>query len=657
MTTELLDPGRTTAGARSDRRLVYTAAGGVFLVAGLLFLAGFYPSPQNWGMHLLAFYPWPVRIGVPVLMLLMFVSPVRVLLVDCVARIAHAGARLPKSGRVLVSLGAMLAAGFVFWCGRTATHFLGDGYLCLRCAEKAGDNTALLLQTFTNEPLVGVIFFNLQSLLARIAGSVSAELTYRTLGVLSGVLFLRIVWYYSALISADRIDRMFLLFFLLASGASQLFFGYIENYAPAYVGTVLFFFTSLSFFRRRVSMFAPVLSFAVLVVAYFGAIIFTPVFLLVAWEGIRRGTLRSAIPAVAAGVALVPILLWLCGYTPGTLFPILTKGTGGFVPFTHQSTNFFMYTMFSPAHAGDVVNLLFLLQPAAFILLFSSVRALRRPPSGEQVFVILWMLCGAAFLCTMNCSLGMSRDWDLMAPFGAVFSTAGVYFWFQRPGRNILHRQLFAAWTAAAVLQTGVWIGINAGEARAVRRLNLLEQNPSWSIAAKCDLAEERGIYHRDRKEYDQAAAEFARASALQPLNVRYASNLGDVYMGVGETKKAIDALLRVESLGGGDAMLETNLGALYIYAADYNEAMAHLAYAEALDSTSALAPLNMGIAVKMRDSSYTRALPYFLKAIGRDSLCANAYLNAAICCEETGNGALAKKFRIRYVELSLGNE
>src|SRR5439155_567009 len=52
----------------------------------------------------------------------------------------------------------------------------------------------------------------------------------------------------------DPLDRLLCVLFLLSSGASQLFFGYVENYTPAYFGVILYCLLAILHLRGKIHL-------------------------------------------------------------------------------------------------------------------------------------------------------------------------------------------------------------------------------------------------------------------------------------------------------------------------------------------------------------------------------------------------------------------
>ena len=86
-------------------------------------------------------------------------------------------------------------------------------------------------------------------------------------------------------------------------------------------------------------------------------------------------------------------------------------------------------------------------------------------------------------------------------------------------------------------------------------------------------------------------------------------------------------------------------LRTLYLFSERYDDALKYLFKAEMLDSLSAHIPLHIGTAIAIRENSYKKGLPYFLRAIKLDSSYSVAYHNASLCYKEMGDTVMAKKY------------
>ena len=634
--------------------LIKVVNGTICILALIIFIAGMYPSPSNWGVNHLAFYSSTMQFIIPMLMLLLLIPSVRCFLVKHLERIINYFGKQKKMLRCLYALLFLAASAGLFWVARTATHFLGDGYGCISILKDM-EIEGYYLYLGNHEPLSVFSVFKLKQLLSALGSSNSAETAYRVYSIFFGILFMVVVWKLTGFISKERIDRVLVFLFLLASGTSQLFFGYVENYALAYCMIFLFILASVSYLQHKTSIIYPAIVFPVLVSSYFATIIFLPVLLSLMWVSIRRKEIKATVLASISALALTVGLMWILGYTYTYVVKVLEEERNPIVLFAGDSTFYQAYTFFSVGHAIDLLNLFFLLQPTALVLLFTSgwLKYKQENKTEGKIFLALIMACGITFVCLANCTLGMSRDWDALSVFCSGISVIAIYGWFNNIEESCTRRELFAAITVVALLQTGLWIGVNTNETSSFRRLDILQEDPRWSPSAKRDLTETRGKFYFKRKEYADAARCYERGVILEPSTSRFLSPLGRIYTLMGQDAKTIEIYKRMDSLGCADAQIYSKLGILYLKYRCCNDALMYLYKAEALDSSSALIPFHIGTAIAIRENSYEKGLPYFLKAIELDPLYAIAYYNASLCYRKMGDMVMAQNYYKRFDELS----
>ncbi len=231
--------------------LVVNSAIGI--LALLMFIAGMYPSTLNWGVNHLAFYPSTVRFIVPLLILLLLIPSVRQFLIRQLERLVAYFGKQKKPIRYLYAIIVLAASGVVFWIARTATHFLGDGYSCITWQREMGSKE-LFLNPWNREPLTIFLVFKLHKLFSALGSVNSAESAFRAYSIFCGIACIAILWKLTNFISKEHVERVLLFLFLLASGASQLFFGYVENYALAYT-MVFLFITGIDFVSARDNLY------------------------------------------------------------------------------------------------------------------------------------------------------------------------------------------------------------------------------------------------------------------------------------------------------------------------------------------------------------------------------------------------------------------
>ncbi len=380
--------------------------------------------------------------------------------------------------------------------------------MLLRNVGKEMGSRGFFLNPWNHEPLTIFLVFKLHKLFSALGIVDSVESAFRAYSIFCGIACIAILWKLTNLISKEHVERVLLFLFLFASGASQMFFGYIENYTLPYTMVFLFMLASISYLQGTTSITFPVIIFPLMVATYFATIIFLPALLMLMWVSIRRKEIKATVLASLDALLLAVGLMWMLDYTPAFISKVLGGTQSVILPFTKISKNYQAYTFFSVVHALDLLNFLFLIQPTAVILLFTGGWLIykQKNKTAEKLFLFIMMLCGIVIICSVNCWLGMSRDWDVLVVFSGGISVAAVYSWFCGIKKTSLRSELFAAVTVVALLQTGLWIGINANETPALQRIDMLQEDPHWSEFAKWSIADIRGNLHWSRNEFADAA-------------------------------------------------------------------------------------------------------------------------------------------------------
>jgi hypothetical protein len=275
------------------------------------------------------------------------------------------------------------------------------------------------------------------------------------------------------------------------TGATQLFFGHVENYSLLTAGTLWTLALSLEAAtdaRRPLwpAAFAFGLTFAThLSAAWLAAVV--PVTWLVrvrqarggGWpsRAERTGAAREAIGSAMA--ACLPIALVVLGMLVSGigLGGFSASGFGGgdgrlFVPLFAVETPFERFTMFSPAHLAAVGNELLLVAPVGAILALTLWLGRRRDGGRTDpgTWVLLAALGTVVYAFTFNPdmmvgdqTLGVMNEWDLFA-FEAVPITLLGVWWLRTafdPGEERDALVLSAA--ATSFVHTAGFLLLNAG--------------------------------------------------------------------------------------------------------------------------------------------------------------------------------------------------
>ena len=606
------------------------------------------PSAWNWGFHFLAFYPSEIRVAIPLFMFIILIPQVQFFLIDLLRSIVVKVIDRPQSLRRILEGGAVAGMVFVFLHFRVATYFLGDGYLQLRSLKVPENIDNLNLTGFAREPLVGFFVFQLSRLFYFLESSTPPEDAYLWLSMLSGIAFASVAWKGIGLFIDDETDRPLIFFFLLSSGVSLLFFGYVENCALAYVGVLLFLLLAVAYLKERISIYWPMGAYGLLLSINFGAAAFVPALLYLVIVGVRRReTARSLAALVLSGVVFAAALL-LSGYSPSFFEKIFEDASVSILPVAGPAGIHQAYRLFSLNHLADVTNLFLLCTPAAVALLTVSIVLIlkkRKPLEEYQNFVLLAMACGVGLIAMLNCTLGMSRDWDIPAPFSVGIPVAAIGLWITVAEDREIRQRVLLILGVVTMLQTGAWVNVNSDERRAVSRFEILGEKELWGTEATLDALEELAIYHRDRREFVQAASCYERYLGIDSTDVRIWLNCARAEQAAGLYDRAIDSYKVVARSGPANPEILASLGVLLARMEHTDEALLYLKQADKLSPESPKIKNDIG-ALFANEKNYSTALPYFLEAIRLDPNFRGGYLNAAACYAALGENDQAQQYR-----------
>jgi hypothetical protein len=610
--------------------------------------SAFEPTAWNWGFHFLAFYGIEVRVAVSLLMLVIMIPSVQFYLIDFIRSAAELEEDRSPVVRWILGVLAVVGIAFVFVHFRAATYFLGDGYLQLRSLKVPGNMESLNMTGFAREPLVGFFVFQLCRLFTFFESLTPPEDAYLWLSALSGVCFTIIAWKGIGLFVAEEADRILAFFFLLSSGVSILFFGYVENYAPGYVGIFLFLLLGAGYLKEKISIYWTMAAFGLLLSMNFGAAAFLPALAYLAYVGFRRGeAVETGAALFISGIIFIAMLL-VSGYSPSFFRQVFNDAGTNILPFGGPAGKHQAYSMFSLSHAADMANLFLLCTPAAIALLVVAIVSTlkkQRPLETSEWFLFLAMGCGVGLIAVLNCMRGMSRDWDIAAPFSVGIPVAAIAIWTAVADNKETRQRALLILGVVTLLQTGLWVSLNADANSAVARFEILKEKRLWGTQACLDAYEELAIYHRDHREFAQAAACYERYVALDSTNDRVWLNCARMEQAAGNFSKAIEAYRALARLGPSNPDYLAPLGVILAQTGHFDEALFYLQQAEKLSPASPKIKNDIG-AVFANQKDYSKALPYFLESVRLDPNFQGGYLNTAACYAALGENEKAEEYR-----------
>ncbi len=573
-------------------RLGWLVVGLATLYLLLHWLAG--DNPQLWGINHLSYLPSEVGF-----FLLIAALALPFVLLSFVPR--RTSRRVVNS--LLVNVVAPLALTGVFYLLRVRAHYLGDGLLRAREIE-------IGLWHLPTEPLAVLINF-LSYKLTSFTSGFSAIQAMELVSYISGVLF-----YFAALALVRYLfkqtrDRVFGMLFLLASGTTLLFCGYVETYTLLPAAITLFMLWCLQCVDGSKSVLWPALYFPVLTLLHFGNLYLLPVLLLVAHYKWHGGEKRSGILAVA-GVVLAAALAIVVprlsehitlGFAD-LLISIVPGGDG--------------YWLLSGQHPLDILNELLLTAGPALILLPLTLASLLKDRlwQNRRVALGLVALPGAlAFMVLLDSKLGYATDWDLLSSAGflamltslVVISEAKLRL--SLPVRVALVGAGLFAFSSFAIVNTDYDKSIQ----RQVNILSLYGTRAAYGF-------ESLGNHFIRAGDNGRAEQMWRKAAELLPHRRTY-NNLGQLLMTINRL----------------------------------DEAKFYYRKGLELDSTYSYLHFSMGV-ICCREENYAEGEKYLRRALELDTTVAAFHHNLARCLAETQRHAEAEPIARRSVEMAPEN-
>lgn len=572
---------------RSTPRIILLAC---LLIIALHCWGMLLPSHYNWGVHFLALYNPVFGVILLLVSLSLFIEPIRRNLIRLCENGVQTFSRLPKWAGVLIVSAVLVAAALMF---PDRGSLLGDTRLILLTLTGISSESELASH-YRNQPF----FFLALEYARNLAGAdprTTLAAAYKILDLVALVIFVGIVFAFVGDLDTSPVVKFFAGVLLLAGAGSQLFFGYIENYAPGYALTAAYVTTGGLALQRKVNIIIPLLCFMLIAGLHTGALVFVPsviILLYFAWWEKRRA-------AMIIGALVVAVLLLVESSSHNDLYQfglrIFSVMKNDFLPLV-STTPDIPYTIFSWVHFIDWMNLHLLVVP--FGLLISVVVLLFARHSIEFrnaafLFLLTTTLCGLFFTFVIASTIGLFRDWDLMAGFLIPLMFLTVYL-ICHTLQKAESKKIIFIMAIVTVIHTASWIGVNANNERHLQRAEILTQALFMGRFAQLLYYEQLANAFWDRKDYAHAKIWYERYVTLDSSNPRLLGNLADVYKRLGENKKYFEMLKRLADNNTPNPAVYSNLGLEYFHRGDTTASIAMFERALEIDSTLGIAHGNL---------------------------------------------------------------
>jgi len=435
-----------SGGSQKNNSLTYMIA--AYLITGTAFVVfSFFPEGHVWGFNLLAFFPPAVRyISIPVILVIPLV------VVTLVRRRGTGKATDSPEGTrqfLLFALAITVISAVLFYFFRTITHFDGDGYISL--SNLYGGAAVVRAHNYIPVKLKLALYAWFGK-----GGESTALLVYQLVSYGAGVLFL-ITSAIAAVIQFKTLRNRLLFFLGMAVGGySMQFFGYVENYSLFLASIAIYLLAGMLILNGSWPRWVIVIANGFVVLMHIFGLLLLPATLYILVRKTRlAGWWEERTVLVKASAVLACLIVGLGFYL--YLSRVSYFFRFAFLPLFANQFTATGYTIFSPGHLLDIVNLLFLLCPGLLILIVGIPK--RRGSSTDMslsIFLGLAVLGSFLAILLIDPKLSMPRDWDLFAFLGVSLNMFLLVLALGRKGRNGVVGVSLAVITGAMFLSSAV---------------------------------------------------------------------------------------------------------------------------------------------------------------------------------------------------------
>jgi tetratricopeptide (TPR) repeat protein len=288
---------------------------------------------------------------------------------------------------------------------------------------------------------------------------------------------------------------------------------------------------------------------------------------------------------------------------------VVLKGGSYFLPFTVNDNWQAAYSLLSFWHLVDLINACMLLSPFVLLLIPLALilvlqREVRWKP--ETIFLALTFVGAIGWMFVTNFEVGMSRDWDVLAPLSVgvvAFALHGLQHGSEEAGER---RKLVLGMALVTLLHTVAWISVNADEDHSIARFAMLQDGRLRSQRAVAYACEDLAGFYRDRKQYAEAIPFLEQTVAIDSTNARRWLSLANVFQLSDQEENAMHAYEESARHGIRDKAAFFNLGVLYYNHSRLDDAIAVLQRAAEVDSADTLISSNLRMMLERKSAGHS---------------------------------------------------
>jgi len=507
---------------------------GLTILLVLMVAGTWLPPTWLWGLNHGAWLSWPARLGLPALALLLVWSVLGRRFGDWLTR--WPAGRLLDHRPVAFGLVPVLGA-VVFWLLRDRTNMLGDGQTLAVMVE--GDNLFHGFDFMTYH-LLALIYQTTGR-----GGEPAAIQVFAVASCLSGAAYLGVAAWSVRRLADSPPAKILLYSLLIFFSPLQLFFGYMEVYAPLTVALLIFLTYFMLYQENRSGLVSVAVAWSCALFLHLNALFLAPLLVVAVLRPpagkqapLSRRILTVILPVLVV-LVLAGVIYTMSGYDLArfqTDFGHIGRGSGILTSLNGQDG------LLTWRHLKDVLNLLLLLIPIPLVLLIAGRKIQpekrRADPMGRLLLAgSIWLV---ALLCLVHMKLGAVRDWDLFAPHMSLLVLAG---WYQmtggRKGTSPSHILVGRLVTVAVALAVP-WFALNSSPERSLARLEAVSADQA---PYRQGLLHEQLAYHHEvAGNRDEVIRHYRRSGEVCPGNPRFHAIYGTYMLNLGYVGEAVAA-------------------------------------------------------------------------------------------------------------------
>ncbi len=570
----------------------------VLIPVVLFFTSAAIPLSFFWGFNHLKYFPSYAFIIYATLFLLILIPSVRQLLSKMLTKIVDIFKRLPRLVQILLS-SAITAA--LLYLLRAQVHSLGDGYQRIYQIKQG-------YMYYYSEPLD----FYIHALLFRIFNLfdiASAELTYTSISIVSGIIFIVTVILFKLPEQIDSNLRGLLKTLLVSLGGIQLFFGYVESYTLLYLFVMLHLLYAIRFLYDKKGLLLSSVFLALAISSHITALFLVPSYIYLVYFNFKevrpKKFTEKFLPLIIVFLVVTAVIIqeiWLRLVAEQYVVDI----AGGILPLLSSSE----YSILSLIHLLDFFNEILLIAPISIALIIYFILSSKSNSTNSYFnhFFLISGLFSFLFLFLIDPKLGYARDWDLFSTAASVFTFSIASYMILNINSESLRKTQALLFGGVAVIFISIWILTNASEDR---QLNRDEELLSLSESGQGYGLELLAYHYRYQKKDSEKSLQLLNRIKGPARNARVYNKIAQTELDLGRTEDALKSIYRGLHLDSNIYNLQALAGVTWLDLERPEKALPHLKKAFLLDRSRFEIMHSIGGAYFMLDSLPQAAMAF----------------------------------------------